>query len=143
MSELRKANTDYPYFVTLTVVGWIDVFTRSKYSDIVLDSLGYCRKHKGLELFEYVVMPSHVHLIIRNLEGELAGIIRDMKAHTAKQIIKAIEGEAGESRREWLLHMFRYHAKYPNCSKLALFLNCSKFVSCFKFSDSVTWNLLV
>jgi hypothetical protein len=32
MSELRKANTDYSYFLTFTVVGWIDVFTRRSFS---------------------------------------------------------------------------------------------------------------
>jgi putative transposase len=66
MSELRKANTDYCYFITFTVVGWIDVFTRSRYSDVILESLAYCQENKGLEVFEFVIMPSHVHLIVRS-----------------------------------------------------------------------------
>jgi putative transposase len=112
MSELRKANTDYCYFITFTVVGWIDVFTRSKYSDVILESLEYCQKNKGLEVFEFVIMPSHVHLIVRRLEGKLSDVLRDMKAYTAKKIIKMIEEEQGESRKEWLLYMFQYYAKY-------------------------------
>jgi putative transposase len=44
MSEKRKENTSSPYFLTFTVVGWIDVFTRKNYCDIIIDSLEYCRK---------------------------------------------------------------------------------------------------
>ena len=112
MSELRKANTDYCYFITFTVVGWIDVFTRSRYSDVILESIAYCQKNKGLEVFEFVIMPSHVHLIVRRLEGNLSDVLRDMKAFTAKKLIKMIEEEQGESRKEWLLYMFGYYAKY-------------------------------
>ena len=107
MSELRKANTDYCNFITFSVVGWIDIFTRSKYSDVILESLVFCQKNKGLEVFEFVIMPSHVHLIVRRLEGNLSDVLRDMKAHTAKKLIKMIEEEQGESRKEWLLFMFR------------------------------------
>jgi hypothetical protein len=42
MSELRKANTDYSYFLTLTVAGWIDIFTHQRYSDKIIESLKYC-----------------------------------------------------------------------------------------------------
>ena len=110
MSELRKANTDHPYFITLTVVGWVDLFTRERYCEIIIDSLKYCIANKGLKLFEYVIMPGHVHLIAQHLEGKLPDILRDMKSFTAKQILKAVE-KTGESRREWLLYLFRYFAR--------------------------------
>ncbi len=44
MSELRKANTENTYFLTLTVVGWINVFTRKDYCEIILKNLHYCPK---------------------------------------------------------------------------------------------------
>ena len=65
MSELRKANTDHAYFLTFTVVGWIDVFTRRQYCEIILDSFKYCQLHKNLEIYAYVIMSNHVHLIAR------------------------------------------------------------------------------
>ena len=34
------------YFVTSTVVDWVDIFTRPKYKHIVVDSLVYCQQHK-------------------------------------------------------------------------------------------------
>lgn len=110
MSKLRKANTDHPYFITLTLVGWIDLFTRERYCEIIIDSLTYCMKSKGLKVFEYVIMPSHVHLIVQQTDGKLPDVLRDFKSFTAKEILKAVE-EEGESRQEWLMYMFGYFAK--------------------------------
>jgi hypothetical protein len=39
------------HFLTFTVVGWVDVFTRKRYRDIFMDSLKYCTQNKGLLLF--------------------------------------------------------------------------------------------
>jgi REP element-mobilizing transposase RayT len=117
MSELRKANTDYPYFITLTVAGWIDIFTRKCYCDVVIDSWKYCMEQKGLEIFAYVIMPSHIHMVARSLNGELNKILRDSKSFTSKKILGLIEQMPGESRREWLLHMFKYFAKYQKQNK--------------------------
>ena len=44
MSELRKANTDLAYFLTFTTVGWIDVFTRKKLADILIEKLKTAQK---------------------------------------------------------------------------------------------------
>ncbi|CAN5826993.1 hypothetical protein BH24BAC1_BH24BAC1_38010 [soil metagenome] len=38
--------------------------------DLLLESLRYCQLHKGLELYPYVIMPNHVHLITGVAEGE-------------------------------------------------------------------------
>ncbi len=35
------------YFVTFTVIHWIDIFSRREYRDIIVDSLNYCKK-KGI-----------------------------------------------------------------------------------------------
>jgi len=44
------------YFLTLTVVGWVDVFARQLYRDLFVVSLRHCCDHKGLRLHAYVVM---------------------------------------------------------------------------------------
>ena len=96
------------YFITFATVGWVDVFTRRDYKDIVVESLRFCQKEKGLLLFAWVIMSNHLHLIARAAEGSrLHDIIRDLKKYTSKQIIKAIEEHPGESRREWMLRTFR------------------------------------
>jgi putative transposase len=94
------------HFVTFTVHQWADVFTRQTYVDILLESLVYCQKNKGLEVYAWVVMSNHCHLILRAAHKNLSDIIRDLKKHTAKQIFKAIEANAQESRRDWLLKVF-------------------------------------
>lgn len=112
MSELRKANTDYRYFLTLTTVGWIDIFTRSRYCDMIIKNLRYCIENKGLLVYAYVIMPSHLHLVARHDGAKLNQVIRDFKSFTAKEILQSVESETGESRREWLIHMFQYFARY-------------------------------
>jgi putative transposase len=121
MSELRKANTDYTYFLTLTVAGWIDIFTRQRYNNVIIESLKFCTSNKGLEIFAYVIMPSHIHLVARSLKGNLPEILRDFKSFTAKAILKMIEQEEGESRREWLLHMFKYYASFQKQNATYMF----------------------
>lgn len=94
------------HYVTFTIVGWIDVFSRERYKEILLKNLDFCVKNKGLELYAYVVMTNHLHLIIsckRNAKQE--DIIRDFKKFTSKEIVKAIKQEP-ESRREWMLRLF-------------------------------------
>lgn len=99
------------HFLTLTVVGWIDVFTRREHRDIIIESLDYCRKNKGLEIFAYVIMSNHLHVIARAKETtNLSDILRDFKKYTSKAIIRAI-GEEPESRREWMLSLFKMAVK--------------------------------
>ncbi len=40
-----------PYFVSFATVYWIDVFTRTIYKDIFIDSVKYCIKEKGLIVY--------------------------------------------------------------------------------------------
>ena len=91
------------YFITFTVVSWVDVFTRPIYKDLVIDSLRYCQQRKGLELYAYCLMTNHLHLIARAAEGhELSAIVRDFKKFTARAVFREIEQLPTESRRQWL-----------------------------------------
>ena len=36
-----------PYFISVAVVNWIDLFTRKKYVDVLTDSLSYVYVTKG------------------------------------------------------------------------------------------------
>ncbi len=95
------------YFVSFATVNWIDVFVRRVYCDIVVESLKYCIDEKGLELYAWCIMSSHVHLIIGTEKDNLSDIMRDLKRHTSKTILKSIEENLQESRREWMLWMFK------------------------------------
>lgn len=104
-------NQEGVYFLTFQVVGWADIFSRKCYRDIIINSLDYSRKNKGLKVYAYVIMTNHVHLIVRSKHGDLSGIVRDVKKFTSKQLFKTVD-EINESRREWLTLIFNYHGKY-------------------------------
>lgn len=108
MSERRKANVEGAvYFCTLTVLDWVDVFTRKELAAEIIKNIEFCQRHKGVELFAYVLMPSHLHLVVRRNGGLLSDWLRDFKSFTAKRILHLIETHPGESRSEWLLEHFR------------------------------------
>ena len=111
MSEYRKTYAGNLYFVTLSVVGWIDVFSRRDYKDIIVENLSYCQQREGLEIYTYVIMTNHLHLIVRRQDEALKELLGRFKSYTAKKIVTAIESNEQESRREWLLYMFRHFAK--------------------------------
>jgi REP element-mobilizing transposase RayT len=69
------------YFVTFTVVHWVDVFIREDYRKILYESIKYCQTNKGLEVYAYCIMTSHVHLIIGTENGSLSDIVRDFKSY--------------------------------------------------------------
>lgn len=101
-------NPEGLYFITFATVAWVDVFTRRDYKDIVVESLRFCHREKGLLLYAWVVMSNHVHLIAAVKDGHrLQDIMRDLKKFTSKQILKAIAEHPGEIRKEWMLRMFR------------------------------------
>lgn len=104
------------YFISFATVGWIDVFTRKEYKDMMVNSILYCQTNKGLGLFAWCIMSNHVHLIAKaNADHTLSEILRDLKKFTSKQIIKAIQDNPQESRKEWMLRIFSNAGSYnPN-----------------------------
>jgi putative transposase len=95
------------HFVTFTVHQWADVFTRQQYTDILLDAIEHSQQNKGLEVFAWVIMSNHCHLIIRAKDNNLSDIIRDLKKFTAKKIVQDIANNPKESRKNWLLWLFK------------------------------------
>ena len=109
-SGYKVRNQKGIYYLTFTVVYWIDLFSRHNYRDILIDSLKYCQQEKQLIIYGYVIMSNHIHLIVQSENGKLSEIIRDFKSFTSKRIIETIT-EYPESRREWMLSMFERAAK--------------------------------
>ena len=79
-------NPEGLYFVSFAVVGWLDVFTRNEYKDLVVESLEFCQLKKGMEIHAWCIMTNHVHLIYRSIENQR------------------------ESRKEFLLDYFKKEA---------------------------------
>ncbi|MFD0962961.1 REP-associated tyrosine transposase [Pseudofulvibacter geojedonensis] len=106
-TKYKATEKEQAYFITITTVGWVDVFTRLSQKELLVASLKYCQKEKGLEIYAYCIMSSHIHMLCRATEGKvLSDVIRDFKKYTSKKIIKTIQ-EQPESRREWMLQYFK------------------------------------
>ena len=79
------------YFISFATVNWIDVFTRQEYRDLLLDSLRYGQKEKGLEIYAWCIMSNHIHLIVgKEKEAKIEEIVRDFKKFTSVKICRAI-----------------------------------------------------
>lgn len=106
-TKYKFRNVDGCYFISFATWGWIDVFTRRDYKNILVENIRYCQNEKGLELFAWCIMTNHVHLIARAMKDALMqDIVRDFKKHTSKVMIKTIMGNDQESRKEWMLELF-------------------------------------
>ena len=104
-------DSDKLYFISFATVhclpdsiiqAGIDVFIREEYMQIVLDSWKFCQEKKGLEIYGWCIMPSHVHMIIGSNKNKLEDIVRDMKSFTSTALKKSIKENVQESRKEWL-----------------------------------------
>ena len=100
-------NQEEAHFITFAVVEWLDVFTRKDYRDIILESIRYCQKEKGLLLHGWCIMSNHIHLVASVKNNDLSSILRDFKKFTGKQIIKSIQENKQESRKDWMLTIFK------------------------------------
>ncbi|WP_260448490.1 transposase [Bibersteinia trehalosi] len=59
--KYKMRNSDGAYFVSFATVYWIDVFIREIYFQAIIESLAFCRKEKGMQIYGYCIMPSHIH----------------------------------------------------------------------------------
>ncbi len=104
-TKYKFCDQDKLYFISFAVVNWIDLFIRNEYKEIMLNSWKYCQQNKGLEIYGWCIMTSHVHMIIGSNQNKLENILRDMKRHTSAELRKAIQNHPQESRKEWMLWM--------------------------------------
>ena len=102
--RIHSENENLTHFLTITIIEWIDIFTKPQYFKIIIDSLRYCRENKGLLLYEFVIMANHIHLIARaKEENKLSQIISDFKKHTTREILKELE----KDNRRYILNLIK------------------------------------
>ncbi len=88
-TRYRIFETEYPYFMTCTIVGWLPVFTRPDAVQILFDSWRFLQQNREFKLYGYVVLENHLHLIAS--APELGNAMKSFKMHTATQIIALLE----------------------------------------------------
>ena len=106
-TKYKFRDNDRLYFVSFAVVDRIDLFIRMEYCEIMLDSIRFCQINKGLELYAWCIMSSHIHLLMGSNQHKMEDIMRDLKSHTSRELKKAIKNNATESRKEWMLKLMQ------------------------------------
>ena len=122
-TNYRITDSSKPHFLTLTLVEWVDLFTREKYRQIIIDSLKFSIMNKGLVLHAYVIMSNHIHLIasVKSQNLNLTNIIRDIKRYTAKEIYNHLKSDGSESRRNWLVGIFESQGRQSSSNNSAIY----------------------
>lgn len=105
--KYKFGDNDNLYFISFSVVYWIDLFIRKEYKDVLIESWKYCQKEKDLDIYSWCIMSSHAHMIIGSRGRELDKIVGEMKSFTSRSLRKAINEHTGESRKEWMLWMMQ------------------------------------
>lgn len=96
------------YFITASIVQWKHLFIRPEYAKIVLTSLAWLQQQRRILLFAYVLMPSHLHAIIKPENVVIAEIIQQFGSFTAHELLKQLQADhqeellkiLGENRRD-------------------------------------------
>jgi len=100
-SRYKINDTNYPYFVTCTILHWIPIFTRPEIVGMIVESLKYLQKEAGLKIYAFVILENHLHLIVQseNVSNDMArfksftarGIINELKLKNVKTILDQLK----------------------------------------------------
>jgi putative transposase len=91
-------NPENLYFVTTTAVQHRHLFRRDVMKRLIVDSLDCMRLRQRLQLYAFVIMPNHIHLVIQcRAEDPLSDVVRDLKKHIADRLIRHYRAEGNQS----------------------------------------------
>jgi putative transposase len=92
--KVHNFNEHKKHFVTFTSIEWIDIFTSFKYYEELLNILKFLMLNKGLEIYGYVFMMNHIHLIIGTKEdSNLSNVVQSFKSFSTKKIKELLESD--------------------------------------------------
>lgn len=81
------------YFVTASIAGWKRLLAEPKYMQIILDSLTWLQNEKRILLFAFVIMPSHLHLILKPESKTIGEVLQNFGSYTAHAILSELRGD--------------------------------------------------
>jgi REP element-mobilizing transposase RayT len=88
---------DAAYFCTFTIVDWENVFAEERFKNILVNDLNFCVEKKGLEIFSYVLMNTHMHLLARSKNDDLSFVLGGFKKFSAIKILNILRQEDPKS----------------------------------------------
>jgi len=120
------------YFVTFTIAGWKHIFINNRYCNLIYKWFDYLRSDYENQIYGYVIMPNHVHILIQLSEKSplLPKLIQNAKRFLAYDIVRLLKedkvnGEAREGalryKKEELLNNFKGNLKKGSNAKHRIF----------------------
>ena len=97
------------YFITASIIGWKHLFITPEYINIPLNSLAWMQQQKRILLFAFVIMPSHLHAIVKPVSDTIGEIVQQFGSFTAHEILKKLHAD----NRKDLLELFRQNIRDP------------------------------
>jgi REP element-mobilizing transposase RayT len=79
------------YFITASIIEWKRLFITSEYANIPLTSLAWLQQQKRFLLFAFVIMPSHLHAIIKPETAPISETLQQFGSFTAHEILKKLQ----------------------------------------------------
>lgn len=103
------------YFITFTILGWKNVFINDKYCDLVYKFFDYLKTKYGNGIYGYVIMPNHVHMLIKitDKSQKIKTLIMNAKRFMAYGIIALLK----EDNNQELLNYFASAARVNDKAK--------------------------
>ena len=84
----------FPEFITVTCYEWLPLISTSTEKEIIMQSLQFLTDQKKIEVYAFVLMDNHFHLIWRIKQGyKRADIQRDFLHYTAKEILRNLKAK--------------------------------------------------
>lgn len=104
-SRNKIYNTSGVYFITSTVVDWLEVFDSDNAFQILADCINFNIQNKDFKVHAYVLMKNHFHMIC---SGEnISNAIGSIKSFSAKKMIEKLQDE----KKEAILKIFKEEKK--------------------------------
>ena len=112
-SRYRVMHDQYPHFTTATVNNWLPIFTRPETMNIVIDCWRFLQQDTHFEIFGYVILENHLHLVARS--EDLSRDVQRFKSYTAKEILAYLQAENATRllrQLEWFKRFHKVESKY-------------------------------
>jgi REP element-mobilizing transposase RayT len=82
---------EHLYFITATICGWKTLFNCSTYADLVMKSLEWHREQGRMLLFAYILMSTHLHMLVKPLDRTIGELVQGFGSYTAHAILNQLQ----------------------------------------------------
>ncbi|WP_419788760.1 transposase [Mucilaginibacter sp. X4EP1] len=96
---MADINFDYhPQFFTATILEWKHLLKEDVFKGIVINSLQFLKNEKSIEIYGFVIMPNHIHLIWQIQDGYKREMIQNRFLKFTAQQMKFRLVDANDQR---------------------------------------------